>query len=336
MIEVVFKIGPLTSFASLQYHFSKNIRELRRIYVAGETPKVIYDLSQLEYKAISMGGLTALLAISYRIRQYTERPIYLDFSWDPHVQGFLADISFFTISRRFDLFYWDERMVGGFESGTTNPNSKLLFYADVNPQSIFSSKPELDDFKRILKQKISPNFLLRCANIFSGFGDKIVGIVSNTTLELIVNSLIHGESIAFVGLQRTSKRITVAVSDYGVGFPKSLNRTFFKESPNKMSHMEGIVIGTLIQQKAHGLRLAISETLSCPIGENTGKTPWVVISSYDSGIRFEQENWSKIIENSQILENPSVLKKLSKELPGFTSFSDSLIGTRIAFEIPLK
>lgn len=332
MSEIVFSVGPITSFRSLHYHFCEKIGELRSLYLSGVTPRVIYDLSGLEFKAISIGGLTALLAISCRIRQYTENPILLAFNWDPHVQGFLTDIAFFDISRRFDLFEWDERVVGGFEMGKTNPNSKLLYYADVNPQDKFASHEELNEFKRSLKQKIAPNFLLRCSNVFRGFSDRLEGVVSNTTLELIVNSLIHGESIAFVGLQRTTKRITVAVSDYGVGFPRSLNKTFFRDSRKKLSHLQGILIGTQIQKKDHGLRLAISETLD--FGKGKDRKPWVVIASFDTELRFTAESWNQTKVHFD--EDEMFSKAEVNEFIDAVRFPDILIGTRITFEIPLE
>jgi anti-sigma regulatory factor (Ser/Thr protein kinase) len=204
-----------------------------------------------------------------------------------------------------------------------------------------------------LKQKIAPNYLMRCSNIFRGFDEKLEDIISNTSLELIVNSLTHAEEIAFVGIQRTSNRITISVCDSGVGFPKSLKK-LFKDIDIKrpLTHQDGILIGSLIQKSQHGLRLAISEVLNYDTDHlNELNEGWVIISSFNSEIRWQKNNWDKATNYFEKIniskELPSIqialgeksdkyIEKEDLEKGYWKSYDNFLLGTRISFEIKIR
>lgn len=353
--DIILKVGPLTSFRSLLYYLSPKLTELREAYVVGKTPNVFWDITSLGQRNINISVLTAFVGIAKRVRDFVGKPIPVLAIWNPNVLAFLADVDFFEIDKKFQLFEWKEGFIGGFQRGNLNPNSKILYFADI-PKIEFKSMDDLNSYKAELKQRIAPNLFLRTSEIFDGINTKLKLTVSNTTLELIANSLIHGQSIAFVGVQRTKPRISVSVCDTGIGFPRSLKKYLFQKE-FKMSHAQGIVIGSLIQKKEHGLRLAISEVLNYNnvfeeyvdqyIDEkNDG---WVIISSYDTEIRWQKNNWQKakveFDKEDLRIANISEYKILGKPLEDFPSsentlsgywskYDNFLIGTRITFEIP--
>jgi hypothetical protein len=349
---MLINVGPLTSFNSVHYYLAGKLKNLREDYLSGKTPEIIFDLRNVEYRRMHISALAALLSISKRVRDFTNKPIPLMLKWDPEVQAYWADIGFFEIDKRFEIFQWPEGYVGGFERGKTNPWTKILYFADINPQEQFESLDDLIEFKKILKQKIAPNFLLRCAAIFNGLNGHFGNMVSNTALELIVNSLIHAESVAFVGIARSHKRISISVCDTGIGFIKSLARTYPKIiSSSNITHAGGIILGSLIQKKEHGLRLAINEVLGYEDfvsdfdNENEG---WVVVSSYDCEVRWQKRNWGIAKQKFDALEGfenfPNENYFLGEPMKEFVErekilegywkrYSNFLMGTRITFEI---
>lgn len=353
MEPIIINTGTLSSYNSLVYHLAPKLKQIRELYLSGTTPRVILNLSHLEYGNISISALTGLLCNCKKLRDFLGYPIPATLRWDPQVQGFLADIEFFKIADKFQIFQWiPDGIVGGYKMGVINPNTKILYYADIKPiKSIDLLNIGVE--KASLKQKIAPHFLMRCANLFNDFDDRLEDIISNTTLELIVNCLMHAEDIAFVGLQRTKKRITISVCDSGIGFSKSLSRSY----PNipyfkKLTTIEGIAIGSLIQKNVHGLRLAINEVLNfnqfdASYDDNEG---WVTISSFDSELRWQKANWARAIEIFDSInfekQKPDILKALGNPLTNYVdknkislgywkNYDDLLIGTRITFEIQI-
>lgn len=353
-MEIInIKCGPLTSFYSLTYHMGPKLKEVRELYFKGSTPAVRIDMSYLEAGRINVATLTAFLSVCKKLRDFLGYPIPTTLRWDPHLQGFLADLDFFKIVERFQLFKWEpDGIIGGYRMGATNPNSKLLYYADIKPIKNF--EPDAIGLeKALLKQKIAPNFLMRLSNIFSGFDDRTSEIINNTALELIVNSLMHAEDIAYVGVQRTSKRITISVSDSGIGIAKSLSRSYstipyFKE----LTHLEAIVFASLVQRNIHGLRLAIGEVLGFSSYDETPKEEvgWVVISSFDTEIIWRAENWRRAMtafdRAMERGEKPNIQKIMGDPVEEFVDrslstggiwrkYNNLLVGTRITFEIYL-
>lgn len=352
-------VGPLTSFNSLVMHLSNKIDAIRHAYLEGRTPKILFDLRNAKFGQISIPAVTALLSCSKRLRDYLGYPIPITMRWDPELQGFLSEVGFFEIDQKFQIFYWlPEGIIGGFSRGRIsprgkiNPSTRIFYYADT--QSIKSLSP--DDYgveKAKRKQKIAPHFYLKCSQLFSGLeNQRGVDIIASTTLELIVNSLIHGEDIAFVGIQRTNKRVTISVCDSGIGFPKSLVRSNELNNEFKgISHIHGLLIGSLIQRNEHGLRLAISEVLNY---DNTSldnrNDGWVTISSYDTELRWQKMNWSKaqnsaddILRKGKSFDIESVLGKQLADfverdiisLGYWKKYESYIVGTRIAFEITI-
>jgi hypothetical protein len=347
-MAISVNVGSLTTFNNLAFNLSRQLRQIRNSYMHGETPTFYFDFTNIKENNIGIPALTALLAIGKKYRDFIGYPIPVKMKWNPNVLSFLTDVEFFLLSKKFDIFEFPDEIMGGFRSNRINPDTKVLYYGDIMPANNFQ-KENLGTEKAKLKQKIIGNLKVRCSSILYDLDAQLENTLINTTLELIVNSLMHGEDIAFVGLQRTSKSITISVCDTGIGFKKSLIRLYGYSHFDSMSHSQAILIGSLVQRDLHGLRLAISEVLDFkPFEINNTNVGWVNISSYDSEIRWQKKVWGNAIEHFEKL-------KLEKELPDlkaifhnspkeylkpeeveegyYKEFDHFLIGTRIAFEI---
>ena len=354
MQDFVIKVGPLNSINSLYVFLGPAMYEVRNQFVHGRFTEIKFDLRNLVHQRINISALSAFISTSRKIREVTGKPIGLIFNWEPNIFAFLTDIGFFSISKKLDIFYWDERIVGGFKSGVTNPNTKIVYFSDQQSMRI-SDELEGQDlifYKSKLKQKIIPNFVLRCSEILSDFSPSLKNTVTNSAIELIVNALVHGQDYAVVGLQRSSQRITVCVSDSGVGFRKSIGKAL-GDSFSKINHSQALLIGSLMQKKEHGLRLAIEEVLNFEnvmwSGDLLVNDGWVILSSYDAEVRWQKTNWAKAKEQFDLyrpeyifpatenfLGDPIVKIDPESSAVGYwKNHQNTLVGTRVTFEIPL-
>jgi hypothetical protein len=59
--------------------------------------------------------------------------------------------------------------------------------------------------------------------------------------------LLHGNDVAFVGVQRSSRGVTMAICDSGIGFPKSMKNNFewLKQKP-QLPHTKAIILASLL------------------------------------------------------------------------------------------
>ncbi len=348
MNEFSINVGPLTSFNSLVYHLGPQLLFIRNEYIQGRTPKIKFNFSDLKSNSISLPALAALLANSRKLSAFIGNPIPVEMKWNPIVNAFLFDTGFMVAANKLKIFEFPIEALGRNSGISLNPNTKIIYFEDINPSDSFSES-EIGIEKAKHKQKILGNLKIRCSNIFDGFDEILESVVFNTTLELIVNSLMHAQDYAFVALQRTSKGITVSVCDAGIGFPKSLYSTYPFEHFKNISHPQALFIGSLIQKDIHGLRLAINEVLGYEENDFSKRNiGWVNISSFDTEIRWQKNNWGKALSYIDKLnlkkELPDIKAAIGDSLSGYVErdriergywkqFQNFLVGTRITFEI---
>jgi len=342
MDNIIINVGPLNSFASLNFHISDGLNQFNDNFVRGKQTKIIWSLNKLEQYSINMATLTAFLSVAYRLRKYSNQPQEILMDWKPPVLAFLTDVSFFRIAENLDLFTWDERLIGGFKCGETNPNTGIFFFENKS----IVEKDNLNDWikwKDNNRQEIQYYINSTCYNIFNPehqsyqFSQKLTDTLSSTATELALNSIMHGRETAFIGAQRSSERITVSVCDCGVGFVNSLKK-INSSLDTSISHIKGVLIGSIINKKEYGLLEAINSVL-----EHNG---WVIISSYDGEVCFKPSLWNKI----KYLSPDDIIKEKIEDLLGdqvkqitydvkqigyWRQLYKTLRGTRITFEIPV-
>ena len=341
-MDKIINVGPLKSFNSLTFYLGSQLDELRNSYIIGERVIPIWDLRNISPYGASISALTAFLSISKRIRDFIGQPIKILIHWQPEFQGFLSDIGFVNIAKDFDLYDW-QGMLGGYKTGTTNPKTKIFYYDNI-PNLDRNEQEEVIRWKDSSRQEIKHSIIFRISNLFNSkyfyeeWSKNLESVLTITTAELVVNSLLHGNDVAFVGVQRSKKGITTAICDSGIGFPKSLlSNSKFNPSFANLNHYQALVIASLQSKNKIGLFRAIDDII-----ESQG---YVIMSSFNTEIRWEYELWNqaKLIENkSVILQNEAVLGNplsgygdLNRVQRGYYKyFENSLVGTRITFEIP--
>jgi len=337
-------IGGLQSLASIYNHLSGDLQKFNNLWSSGETPEIIWDFREIKPGCINLAAISFFLAIAHRVRQYTESPPKCLLDWNSRVFGFLADIDFFYIANQFNLLEWPYE-IGGYETGKTNPNTKLLVYTPLKPKPSYKDKEAISKYKQIHREEYSTDIIAKCEALFTE-NDRLNSryelplIMSRLCAELATNSILWGESPAFLGLQRTSKKITICISDIGVGFKNSLaiqdctSRFITPET----SDIFAIAIGCVKNTQELGLRRAISELT------DLGGT--ISITSSSGEIFWKKAAWLKFIENFSFdglqnsfgsLPNPVYRTTHEDFEKGYTRhWTNSIRGSRINFSIPLK
>jgi len=345
MKEQIINVGSLSSLSNLNYHLTKELKILRESYLNGNGNIPIWDLTSLTPKKVSFAALTTFLSISKVIRDFVGKPIEIKVQWHPEFQGFLSDIAFLKISKEFDLYDW-KGMLGGFSSNKTSPNTRIFYYSDI-PTFNYTDTNCIIDWKDIKREELKRSISFRLKPIFDNtyfinqWNKELEAIFTTTISELVVNSLIHGRSIAFVGVQRTRKGITTCICDSGIGFLNSLK----KYKPELIDYLDNSNLKSILYSSFHsknkiGLYRAISDVIK--------SEGYINISSFDSEILWKSKNW-EYVDNNQTLEDVLKLRleKSDYYINGFVDiekldngyfkkYDHFLMGSRITFEIPFS
>jgi len=345
MKEQIINVGSLSSPSNLNYHLTKELKILRESYLNGNGNIPIWDLTNLTPKKVSFSALTTFLSISKTIRDFIGKPIEIKVLWHPEFQGFLSDIDFLKISSEFDLYDW-KGMLGGYSSNKTSPNTRIFYYSGI-PTFNYTDTDRIIEWKDLKREELKRSISFRLKPIFENkyffdqWNKELEAVFSTTISELVVNSLIHGRSIAFVGVQRTKKGITTCICDSGIGFLNSLK----KYKPELIPYLDNSNLKSILYSSVHsknkiGLYRAISDVIK--------SGGYINISSFDSEILWHPEIWEYIdghetldeilrfdIQKSAFYINGYVdLEKLSKGY--FKKYDHFLMGSRITFEIPFS
>lgn len=345
MKEQIINVGSLNSPSNLNFHLTKGLKLLRESYLKGDGHIPIWDMTNITPKKVSFAALTSFLSISKTIRDFIGKPIEIRVHWLPEFQGFLADIDFLKIASEFDLFDW-KGMLGGFSEDKTSPNTRIFYYNDI-PSFEYTDVNQIIAWKDLKREEIKRSIIFRLRPIFNNnyfietWNKELEAIFTTTISELVVNSLIHGRSVAFVGVQRTRRGITTSVSDNGMGFLNSLSqyRPEMKSSLQD-SNLKAILYSSFHSKNKIGLYRAINDVIK--------SEGYINISSFDSEILWGQNNWKEInkhqtleellefdIQGSNYLINKFVeFETLRKGY--FKKYDHFLMGSRITFEIPFN
>ena len=348
--------GPLSGFGSLAFNVQDELKEFTRSYAKGEDPNVVWDLSSVDVTGWSgIAALAALLSTMERMRQFTNRPPELYIDWKPKVFAFWEDIGFLDKIRKLDLLRIPDKILGGYshKTGKTNPNTKILYYPSIlnGGYPVYGSKKERSNWKDKTREILYNKLYKDCAPLFERRGARkevrsdLKKTVSLTAAEMVLNSLIHGRTSAFVAVQRTSARISVAVCDSGKGFSRSMHENLGMGKSSRIpSEKQAIIFGSFLRPDHVGLWDAIDEV--------TDRGGWVIISSIDSEVHWHSPLWIKAKEKflKESPEKPNKIRVKSyigEECNSYVpweeykngihrSYKNGIRGSRVTIEIPIR
>lgn len=337
--------GKLSSIPSVYQATVHELSEFNNAWRRGDLPTIEWDLTEIRTGHINVAAASFFLAIAHRIRQFTGKRQPVRIEWHPKIFSFLEDINFFKVANEYDLFEWPFE-IGGYEDGVINPNTKILAYEKLSQRPDQNSKDDLSKWKKKHREYYRTNIIDKCEALFSsdddfGRNSNYPLIISRTCAEIAVNSLLWGESAAFLGLQRTRNMIFISVSDVGLGFRSSFaqkneHTSFLKDSTIDLD-IASLALGSVINENDFGLKRAISTII-----ELNGN---ISLSSGKGEIQWGNDLWKDYlyqIDNHGLYKAintlPKPIFKSSRELKqtGYSrSWKDSIRGSRISFSIPL-
>ena len=344
-------VGPLYSIGSLNFHISERVHDYLLLYLEGKNPPIEWDLSHLISKRINFAALTYFLSICNKLRGLVGSAQCVKSVWNPRILGFLNDIAFFEIAEGQDLFDWPEDMREGFKDNLTNPNTKIILFPHSKHE--IPNKADLQDWKNWkdqTRENINSLISAKCINLFATSKNSkqlptsLRKQVTNTCAELVLNCLLHGNDDAFVGLQRTYDRISVAVCDNGIGFLQSLKHNYgIKLSEhNNRDHLKSILYSCFANEREFGLKKAIKDVLSIP-------NSYVSIFGYNAQIFWKKKLWEAVVRHHQEdgytldtvidrFESNLIQKALISDYEDgfFRIWKYGLSGVRITFEIKIN
>ena len=342
--EILINIGGLEGIASVYKHTSKGLHEFNARWKKSEQSIICWDIRSLKNKEMSISAISFFLAIAYRVRQFTGCPQPVLIDWNPNILGFLSDIGFFNIANSYDLFEWPYE-IGGHEVGKTNPNTKLLSYNQLSHLPDFSNADQLSEWKKLHREKYRADIIDKCESLFTQkdqkrFGENLALVMSRTCAEIAINSLLWGKSAAFLGIQRSGKRITISISDIGVGLESSLisKNIYLDLLNNDNSDITSIALCSVINENGFGLKRAISTVIK--LGGN------ISIASNSGEIFWRENLWNEFVEcfdaegsDNALLTLPKPIYKaeyFDKNKGYIRKWSNSIRGTRVSFSIPIN
>lgn len=343
--------GPLTSISAFYKWTVKPLHILSDLIREGNDVDIEWDLRSVEFKRINFAALATFLSTAYRVRSYVSNTPLLLLVWNPRILGFLYDISFISIVKEFDICNFQEGMIGGFESGTINPNTELIVFPYKDSPNYQLDATAWQSWKDDQRMQITKVLLKKTSKIFdsrsnkTGLPNNSKNLIATSTAELILNSILWGKSTAFVGMQRSGKRISIVVADSGQGFLRSLyDNTSKSKGINISTHSDALVFASMTNNRDFGLKKVINM-----ITENGG---WVEMSSYSSEIRWSSPSWGaanksfeEVLGNSldmpglieKVFETPISNAKYEQKQKGYyRNWSRGIRGARISFELPLN
>lgn len=342
--KIEINIGGLEGIASVYKHVSTGLHEFNNRWKKGEQSTVYWNIRGLRHREMDISAISFFIAIAHRVRLYTgcPQPILLD--WNPNILSFLSDIGFFDVANANNLFKWPYE-IDGLDLGKTNPNTKLLSYNQLSQKPEIGNTSELSNWKRIHREKYRADVISKCESLFvpedqKNYSENLALVMSRTCAEIAINSLLWGESAAFLGIQRSGKRITISISDIGVGLKNSLISKGLHSNllKNDNSDINSVALCCVINENDFGLKRAVSTVIR--LGGH------ISISSSSGEILWRERLWNDFVEcyenkgaERAILKLPAQIYKaeISDRKNGYVrKWSDSIRGTRVSFMIPVN
>lgn len=342
--------GMLSSIGMLYKSISKGLKQFSDMHTNAINCNIEWDFRALGASSINMSALTSFLAIAKRVRKYTGQPQLTKFDWNPHVFSFLNDVNFFQIVRSNDLMHISDEVVNGFESNIFNPNTKIIMLPHEKHPLKDDNIEDWKYWKDEKRHEYKTDIITKCYKLFDKIDDsKDFGlakdVISKTCAELALNSIMWGNEDAFIGLQRSSRGISICVADCGIGFKQSLiNKKHKKELSDIDDSLEALIIGSLINDEEFGLRRAIDEVIKF--------NGWIQMSSYDAELLWGADIWNTVnnieLYNDNISvyckkvrtiveDKTSMIEYYERRTKGYCRIHERPIrGSRISFEIPFR
>jgi len=344
--QVAVDVGPLRSLDSLYRHVAPALAEINEYFRAGTVPHIEWDFRKVRWGEMNFAGLTAFLALAHRLGKFSPHTQTARLIYNPHVFAFWDDINFLSLANEF-VRWVPDHIVGGYHGfrHRTNPNSMILAFPESdNVPDPRAHHSQWSRWKDEARDNLAATLINRCGAVLSKHGTRQafepqwIGQIGISVAELVVNAHFWGRSAAYVGLQRSTSGVSIAVADAGRGLLATLSeKSRDSDLPKIRNHLEAIFCASFVNSKEYGLRLVIEEVLR--------RSGWVTISSYDAQIKWTMASWESAKDRvgQDIRKHASLTRLVEAVFPvhdnlatygyGYRSNRCAVRGVRVAYEL---
>jgi hypothetical protein len=303
-------------------------------------------------KNIRISVLTCLLSLAYDLKIKYKTTCHIVLAKDPSILQFFKDTNFYLVSKTDEIINWDlyETVDEDILLQVRNINCKIISFSDLMKLKANTSNINVATKTKNYLQDVLPGRILReytSILMMSEYDERklVIGLLSKTISEYVINAIIHGKSSSYLGVQLSRAGISVCISDSGIGVLNSLKQNYNAEWANRIninSDIDAILNASLKQNIDIGLRDTIHTIIE--------KEGFTVISSGNAEIIWGQRLWQHALNFFDHINYQNTLQKHENILTyklndrntkedlinqgGYRIFDYNLQGTRIFFEIP--
>lgn len=343
-MKIEINVGNLTSISSLYSSAGPMLANANLQFRRGLNPDIEWDLTSVEPGRQNIGAVCAFLCLSKLARDFTGRPSHVKFDKNPNILDFWYNSNFYATTKHFDLLLWDDSDIGYVPIHGKKYSAKIFHLPLVAPPE---TEKEIDIYawKDERRMAYTRDFKLRAGGLLNQSikDDYKRDAISTCVAEIISNALIHGRSGPFVGMQKTSRRLTFSVCDTGLGFLNSFNkRNCNRPFAREANDLDALLTGSLFDRREVGLFTTIQFV--------TSEGGIVNMSSANGELQWSEENWQEVVSRGEFGKRDGTHTMLdAKETLPATEYTHGqrphgfhklwqapLRGSRIIFEIPIR
>ena len=260
---------------SVFYFYNTIISEINDLKNQGFLGHIILDFSDV--KVFESSVVPNLLILGNYIKDCMGiKPlIYIDESQTSGaLKRYLYKISFFNLCEQNERFYLDcNKYTGWPETNEMDESNTTVYFRSGSPEELdeWQKKMEYPKLSARIWDDIRNNLYNFASNYLGDYQEyvkynDIMSEMENNmalamTHEVVKNSLSHGKSYSYVTFQinRLKKRIYLTLSDYGVGFYKTMTEKGIDVKDEGMAIIKGIFARA--DESGYGLFEVVCTTL---------------------------------------------------------------------------
>lgn len=229
--KMIYKLPEIISKETI---FNQILPEITKQYNdLDKTENICISLVQTE--RINSNALPLFIGMLNLLQNKRGEPVYLELTYNPRFLAFLDTVGFFNILSKNGIIRYDEDYVGGLSEYSYNKDNKILLHVPIKN---YKNKSEKE--KQEIRDKLADQIrgCLAYSYIFKRINnDQLWNVTLTTSIELIVNGIIHSGSMSFTYMQsgivfsKGKIGYLLSVVDVGKGFYASLSEKI-KEGEN--------------------------------------------------------------------------------------------------------
>lgn len=190
-----------------------------------ESQRILFDFGEVEI--VNALVIPNLLMLGHQLRVLYDQSPLMFIPTRADLLKYLDEINFLTYSRRFSIFKIFEEYIGDYRTQYTNARKTYYVRKDSDESQIWALFNESNE---ILEEAYDNNY--------DYYRNETALNIRKSLWEICKNSVVHGESFAFITIQKEKgiNKVMIAESDTGKGIYESLKCKIMKKPEEEQLH----------------------------------------------------------------------------------------------------